>query len=170
VHDEPFRRHNSIKVYAIADMEKHVGNASSGSLLECRQGPPNPQYLLLDTLLVGAHSLSDLIRGILLRYWRFRYWRRRFVSVVQPDVPVFVYHVAFRMPVLILTIAEYFNELLENRIVAPVTSLGKTCRIVVVTEDVPVVLIVTILRAEHGRTKRAREMLNVVFAVQGGDV
>jgi hypothetical protein len=74
------------------------------------------------------------------------------------------------MPVLVLTVAEYFDKLLEDGIVASVTSLGKACRVVIVAEDVPIVLIVTVLRTEHGRTERAGEMLNVIFAIQRGDV
>jgi hypothetical protein len=51
-------------------------------------------------------------------------------------------HVALRMPVLILAIAEYFDKLLENGSMTAVASLSKSRRVVVMTVNVTFVLIV----------------------------
>lgn len=52
---------------------------------------------------------------------------------------------------LILTIAKYFDELLQDRGMATIAALGVLCRIMVVTKDSSVMLVVTILRAKHSR-------------------
>ena len=71
---------------------------------------------------------------------------------------------------LVLSIAEDFNKLLQDGILATMTALCKAGRVMVVAVDIPIVLVVAVLSAEYGRTHRAGEVLNVVFAVEGGDV
>ena len=74
------------------------------------------------------------------------------------------------MPMLILTITKYLNELFQDCCVATITFLCKLCRIVIMAINTAVMLIVTILCTKHGRTYRAREMLDVVFSLESGDV
>jgi hypothetical protein len=74
------------------------------------------------------------------------------------------------MPVLVLTITEDLNELLENGGMTSITSLRKLCRIVVMAVDLTIMFIVTILRAKDGRAYRAGKVVNMVFSIQGSDV
>lgn len=53
---------------------------------------------------------------------------------------------------LILTIAEYFNELLKNCSVASMTPLGELGRVMEVTIDFALVLVIRILSTENCRT------------------
>jgi hypothetical protein len=55
--------------------------------------------------------------------------------------------------VLILPIAEYFHELLEDSRLAAIASLRKLSRVVVVTVDVAVMLVIAVLGAKDGRTE-----------------
>ncbi len=79
-------------------------------------------------------------------------------------------HVALWMPVLILTIAEYLHELLENGDLASVAALCKLSRVVIVAVYVTVVLIIAVLRAEYRLTERAGEVINMVFAIESCDI
>lgn len=74
------------------------------------------------------------------------------------------------MPVLVLPVAEYLDELLEDGCLAAITPLSELGRVVVVTEHVALVLVIAVRGAEDGRTHGASEMLNVIFSIQGGDV
>jgi hypothetical protein len=74
------------------------------------------------------------------------------------------------VPVLILTIAEDFDKLLENGILTSLTALCKFGRIVIMAVHVAFVLVVTIFGSELCRADGTREMLNMVLPVQGGDV
>lgn len=74
------------------------------------------------------------------------------------------------MPVLVLAVAVDLDELLEDGDLTPVAALSKLGRVVVVTVNVAVVLIIAILGAEYRVTERACEMVDVVFAVESGDV
>ena len=71
---------------------------------------------------------------------------------------------------LILAVSEDFNELLEDGCLATIAPLGELGRIVIVTVHSSVVLIIAVLRTEHGRADRTSKVLNVVFAVECGDV
>ena len=53
---------------------------------------------------------------------------------------------------LILTVSEYLDKLLENGRLAATTTLGVLRRIVVMAVDMSVVLVVAILSAEDSRT------------------
>lgn len=69
------------------------------------------------------------------------------------------------MPVLILSVAVYFHELLEDSCLAAIAALRKLCRVVVVAVNVAVMLIVAILRTKYCGTQGAGKMVDVVFAV-----
>lgn len=71
---------------------------------------------------------------------------------------------------LILAIAENFNKLFENRGVAAITPLSELRGIVVVTIYIALMLIVRVLSTEHSRTNGAREVLDVIFAVQSSNI
>jgi len=79
-------------------------------------------------------------------------------------------HVAFRMPVLILTVPKDFHELLENRCLTSVASLGKLSRVMVMTIYLPLVLVVAVLSSENRGTYGAREMFNMIFPFQCSDI
>jgi hypothetical protein len=81
-----------------------------------------------------------------------------------------MYHVTFRVPMLVLTVPKYFHKLLQNGRLTSVTLRRKLCRIMVVTVDLPIVLVVGILRSKHGRTHTTCKVLDVILPVQGGDV
>ena len=74
------------------------------------------------------------------------------------------------MPVLILTISEYLNELFQYCGLASITALRKLRGVVVMAIDLAIVLIIAILGAEYSWTHRARKVLNVIFPVEGGYV
>lgn len=61
------------------------------------------------------------------------------------------------------------DELLEDSRVATNALDGKTSRVVPVTKDSAVVLIVRILGAKEGWTNRASEMLNVILFLCKGN-
>jgi hypothetical protein len=71
---------------------------------------------------------------------------------------------------LVLSIAENLHELLQNRSVTAVASLGELRRVVVMAIYFALVLIVRVLCAKNCGTDRAGKMLNVVLAVQCGDI
>lgn len=71
---------------------------------------------------------------------------------MQSDIPILVYHVTLGMPVLVLAIAKDLNKLLQDRVVATLTSLSKSCGVMVVTVHVALVLVVTVLCSENCRT------------------
>ena len=71
---------------------------------------------------------------------------------------------------LILAIAEDFNELFQNRCLTAVAPLSELGGVVVVTVDASLVLVVAVGCAEHCGTYGAGKVLNVVFAVERCDV
>lgn len=71
---------------------------------------------------------------------------------------------------LLLPIPENLDELLQNGRLAAVALLRELCGVMVVAVDAAFVLIVRILRTKHCGTDRAREMLDMIFAVQRGNV
>lgn len=74
------------------------------------------------------------------------------------------------MPVLVLPISEYLHKLLQNSRLTPITPLSELCRVMVVTVDLAIVLVVTILGAKYRRAHRAREVVDMVFLVQRRDI
>ena len=81
-----------------------------------------------------------------------------------------MYHVALGVPVLVLPISKYFDELLENSRLAAATSLSKLGGIMVMAVNLPVVLVVAILRPKDCWAEGASEVVNVVFAIERRDV
>ena len=71
---------------------------------------------------------------------------------------------------LIDAIAEDLHKLLQDGRLAAIALLGELGAVVVVAVDVALVLVVGVLRAEDGGADGAGEVLDVVFAVEGGDV
>jgi hypothetical protein len=74
------------------------------------------------------------------------------------------------MPVLVLTVSEDLDKLLKDGRLAAIALLGKLRRVVVVTINIAVVLVVAIRGAKDCRAQRARKMVDVVLSVQRGDV
>ena len=71
---------------------------------------------------------------------------------------------------LVLSISENLDKLLENGRLAAIAPLGKLGRVVVVAVDTALVLVVAVRGAEDGRTDGTGKVLDVVFAVKSGDV
>ena len=63
---------------------------------------------------------------------------------MQAHVPVLVDHVAFWVPMLVLPVAEDFDELLQDRCLAAVAALSELGRVVVVAVDAALVFIVAV--------------------------
>ncbi len=71
---------------------------------------------------------------------------------------------------LVLAVSEYLHKLLENCCMATITSLRKLGRVMIVTIDLSVVLVVAVLCTKHSWAHRTSEMIDVVFAVERGNV
>jgi len=67
---------------------------------------------------------------------------------------------------LILTISEDFNKLLQNSVVATMASLGESSGIMVMTIYASIVFVVAVLCAEYCGTRRASEMLDMILTIQ----
>jgi hypothetical protein len=63
---------------------------------------------------------------------------------MQSDVPVFVDHVAFGVPMLVLPIAKNLHELLKDRCLTAIASLGEFGGVVIVTVYAAFVLVVAV--------------------------
>lgn len=82
-----------------------------------------------------------------------------------PASTYFVDHIAFGMPALVPRIPVNFDELFQDCAVATHALGREASRVVIVTVDIVVVLIVRILRAKEGCADRTCKMLYVVFFV-----
>lgn len=71
---------------------------------------------------------------------------------------------------LILAISENLYKLLQDSRLAPITPLCKLCGVMVVTKDLAIMLVITILCPKDCGAYRASEVIDVVFAVQSCDV
>lgn len=71
---------------------------------------------------------------------------------------------------LVLTIAEDFDELFQDGGVTAIAALSKFGRVMVVAVYVSLVFVVAVLSAKDGRAYRAGKMFDVVFAVERSDV
>lgn len=67
---------------------------------------------------------------------------------------------------LVLTISEDLDKLLENGCSTTIALLRELCRVVKVAIDLAIMFVVAILRSEHRRTHRACEVVDVVLSVQ----
>lgn len=157
--NEALRYEDTINVGQIAHMEEHVRYASGRRLLKGREYAPNSEDLLLHVLLLLLHSVAG---GALLE----RLLGPRTVPrLAQPHIPELVDHVALGVPVLVLAVPEYFDELLKDRRVAAIAPLGELRRVVVVAVDVAIVLVVAVRRPKDRRAHGASEVVHVVLAV-----
>jgi hypothetical protein len=75
----------------------------------------------------------------------------------------FVNHVTFGMPVLICAIPVDLDKLFKNRSPTSSTFNGESCRVMEMTVDGSIMLVVGILRTKNRWTDRASEMLDVEF-------
>jgi hypothetical protein len=71
---------------------------------------------------------------------------------------------------LVLAVAEDFNKLFENRRMTPVTPLGESGRIVIVTVYIAFMFVVGVLSTKDSWADGTGEVLDMVFAIQSCDV
>lgn len=71
---------------------------------------------------------------------------------------------------LVLTVAIDLDKLLQDGRVTATAFLGEMSRVVVMTIDLPLVFVVAVGGAKHGRTHGAGEVLDVILSLKGGDV
>lgn len=164
--DEFLRHDDSFNVGAITDVEQHFRYTARRGLFEAGQDAPDSKHALLDSVLLFADAVAFLIRHVDIDLGTLKL----LAPGSQPDVPELVDHVAFRVPVLVGTISEKLDKLLQDGSLAAVAPLGKLRGIVIVTIDLPVVFVVAVLCTKDRRANRAGKMLNVIFSIQGGDV
>lgn len=74
------------------------------------------------------------------------------------------------MPVLVLSVPEDLNELLQYGGLAAVASLSELCRIVIVAVYLSFVFVVAILSSKNGRAHGTGEVLDMVLALQRRNV
>lgn len=67
---------------------------------------------------------------------------------------------------LVLPIAENFNELLQDGSVAAIAFLREFGRVMIMAIYEPLVLVVAVLGAEDGGTYRARKVFNMIFTLE----
>lgn len=168
VYDELLGSHDAVNIGAIAHVQQHVGNACGRLLLECGQSLPDPIDFCFNLLFLLSYILTDGICGV--AFGSVHALDDGLAGGVQSHVPVLVDHVAFGMPMLVLAIAVDLDELLEDGCLAAVAALGKLGRVVIVAVNATFMLVVAVRGAEHGGTYRAGEVLDVVFALEGGNV
>ena len=66
---------------------------------------------------------------------------------------------------LVLAISKNLDKLLQDRGVTAITPLRELGGVVIMAINLSFVLVVRVLGAKDGRTDRASEMLNVIFAI-----
>ena len=66
---------------------------------------------------------------------------------------------------LVLAIPKNLDKLLQDRGVTAITPLRELGGVVIMAINFSFVLVVRVLGAKDGRTDRASEMLNVIFAI-----
>lgn len=71
---------------------------------------------------------------------------------------------------LVLTITKDFDKLFKNSSLTAVAALSEFGRIMVVAVYVSLMFVVAVLSTKDGRTYRAGEMLDVVLAIERGNV
>lgn len=67
---------------------------------------------------------------------------------------------------LVLSVAEDLDELLQNSSLTTIAALRKLCGVVVVAIDFAVVFVVAVLSAEDCWANRAGKVLDMVFALE----
>lgn len=71
---------------------------------------------------------------------------------------------------LVHTVTEDLHELLQDRGLASITLLSELGGVVIVAVDAALVFVIRVLSTKHSRTDGAREVFNVVLAIQRRDV
>ena len=71
---------------------------------------------------------------------------------------------------LILSVTEDFHKLFQDRSLTAVTSLCKSCGVMIMAVDSTFMFVVAILGAERCGTHRTRKVVNVIFMVQRSNV
>jgi len=165
--NEFFGYKDSINISAIANVQQHVRDASGRWFFKGREDAPDAIHLLFHLFLFYFNGVTLVFRSILTRYWVLQILGagRR-----EPNIPELMDHVAFWMPVLVLTVPIDLDELLEDRCLASVASLGKPSRVMVMTVYFPLVLVVAVLSSKNRGTYGAREMFDMVFPFQCSDI
>ena len=158
--DKTLGNEHPINVRAVADVKEHIRNTRSGRLFKRGQHAPNTVHLLFHTFLFRPYRLSC---GIIL--WFCWDLLGRVARLTKSDVPEFVNHVAFRMPVLILAVAKNLNKLLEDCSLAAIAPLCVLRRVVVVAVHISFVLLVAVLGSKDGWAKGTCKMVDVVLPV-----
>lgn len=164
MNDEFLCNKNPIDIRAIADMQQHIGYASCRGLFKGREDTPDFVDFIFHAFFLASDKLSVLVAD------RFGERLRCLFRGCQPDVPKFMDHVAFRMPMLVLTVAEYLDELLENCCLAAIAALSELRRVVIMAIYVAIMLIVAVLRPENRGAECAREVVDMVFAIESCNV
>jgi hypothetical protein len=67
---------------------------------------------------------------------------------------------------LILAVSKDFDKLFENGGLTTIAPLGELCGIVIVTVDLRVMFVITVLSAKNRGADRASKVLDVVLAIQ----
>lgn len=136
--DEAFRDKDTFDVRAVTNVKKHIRNTCSGRLLEGRQNAPDLVHLFFHNIFFIPDPVAFLICSIHIRVG----WFQLLAGRRKANIPEFVNHVALRMPMLILAIAEDFHELFQNGGMTAVASLSKLSRIMVMTVHFVFVLVI----------------------------
>lgn len=71
---------------------------------------------------------------------------------------------------LVLAVTEDLDKLLKNCRLTSVAALSETGGIVEVAVHIAIVLVVAVLSAKHSRAHAARKVVDVVLAIERGDV
>lgn len=91
--------------------------------------------------------------------------RKLFLGWDEGEETNLVYHVTFRVPALVPHVSVDLDELFQDRGAASGALGRKPRRIVVMAIDIPVVLVVRVMRPKQGRAYRASEVLHVILLV-----
>ena len=88
----------------------------------------------------------------------------------QPYIPELMYHVTLWVPMLVLSVSEDLDELLQDGGMATVALLRKLGGVVIVAVDISFMLVVAVLGPKDRRAKRTCKMVDVVFSIKGGNI
>lgn len=157
---------NTFRVCTVAHIQEHVRDACRGRLFKTRKDTPNLVNLLLHDVFFLANPVPVLIGGIKVLLRRLQ----RLTCGGKADIPKFVDHIALRMPVLILTIAEDFDKLFQDRSVTTMTALGELGGVMEMAVDLAFMLVIGVLCTKYSWTHGAGEMFDMVFTLQGRDI
>lgn len=105
--DKSLGDENTFRVCTVAHIQEHVRDACRGRLFKTRKDAPDLVDLLLHDVFLLTDPVSILIGGIEVLLRRLQ----RLTCGGEADIPELVDHIALRMPVLVLAIAEDFDKL-----------------------------------------------------------